>query len=83
MRARRLFRETRALAKREKKQYTTQNTEGSLIFLLSRDRLPLSKKKAAKKKRKDERAPHQNAPVSEMGAASFARCLSLLRGSFR
>ena len=32
MRARRLFRETRALAKRERKQYTTQNTEGSLIF---------------------------------------------------
>ena len=32
-RARRLFRETRALAKRERKQYTTQNIEGSLIFL--------------------------------------------------
>ena len=32
-RARRLFRETRALAKRERKHYTTQNIEGSLIFL--------------------------------------------------
>ena len=27
-----MLRETRALAKRERKQYTTQNIEGSLIF---------------------------------------------------
>jgi hypothetical protein len=34
MRARRLLRETRALAKRERKQYITQNTEGSLILVV-------------------------------------------------